>query len=251
MQEKLYKMWLQAQSYDSGTVTAQLHRSQRVEKYHGDLDQHFKHDRLETVISLLTYSAEDARRGRANPSKIPLDAQANIRNNLASYKDAIRRYARFLDTKTSDPSFAGHEIIPENDPVSTAILHQVEDVEGQRIGLERDMQSALRKHITSLEEGLVLIDDGVERIVESGRIDITARDQNGITVVIELKAGPAGPNAVAQILSYMGDISSEEEGQVRGILVASEFTGKAKSAAKMVPHLSLTTYKVKFLFNSV
>ena len=82
---------------------------------------------------------------------------------------------------------------------------------GQRIGLERDMQAALRIGIEQLEPGLTIIDDGAERSVDAGFIDITARDNSRITVVIELKAGVAGQRAIAQILSYMGDVASEEK----------------------------------------
>jgi RecB family endonuclease NucS len=41
--------------------------------------------------------------------------------------------------------------------------------------------------------------------VAAGFIDIMAEDKQGATVVIELKAGIADYNAVAQLLSYMGD----------------------------------------------
>jgi RecB family endonuclease NucS len=112
------------------------------------------------------------------------------------------------------------------------------------------MQAALRLHLEQLEPGLTITDDGAERSVNSGFIDITARDSSGGLVVIELKAGAAGQRAIAQILSYMGDIASEEENaKVRGILVASEFDAKARAAAKMVPNLALLKYSVRFFFS--
>ena len=46
--------------------------------------------------------------------------------------------------------------------------------QGQLIGLERDMQAALRRAIEQLELGLEIVDDGAERSVSSGFIDITA-----------------------------------------------------------------------------
>ncbi|CAA9336503.1 MAG: hypothetical protein AVDCRST_MAG89-2413, partial [uncultured Gemmatimonadetes bacterium] len=126
---------------------------------------------------------------------------------------------------------------------------EVAEETGQRISLERDMQAALRLAIDQLEPGLAIIDDGAERSVESGFIDITARDQAGAVVVIELKTGVAGQRAVAQILSYMGDVAIEEAGTpIRGILVASEFDAKARSAARVVPNLVLRRYSVRFTF---
>lgn len=67
--------------------------------------------------------------------------------------------------------------------------------------LERDLQRALRDHIEQLEPDLTIVDDSKEQIVPSGRIDITAQDRTGATVVIELKAGPADRDAIGQILA--------------------------------------------------
>jgi len=62
--------------------------------------------------------------------------------------------------------------------------------------------------------------------------------------------GVAGQRAVAQILSYMGDIADEEESaKVRGILVPSSFDAKARAAVRMAPGLVLRKYSVRFLFS--
>lgn len=42
-----------------------------------------------------------------------------------------------------------------------------------------------------------------ECVTEAGRIDIMARDANGRTVVIELKAETAAPDASTQRLAYI------------------------------------------------
>lgn len=237
-----YRRWLEQQKYDAGTINAQIYRAGRVEEHHGDLDQHYATDRMASLIDTLRYSTDDRRHNRPNPSKIPFDG--DIRNNLASYRNAVERYRKFRD--------AGDDAVdtPEAEEARAEIVAKVEEEVGQRIGLERDMQAALRIEINQLEPGLTIIDDGAERSVDSGFIDITARDASGSTVVIELKAGPAGQRAVAQILSYMGDVAAEEEnGKVRGILVASNFDAKAKAAARVVPSLILRKYSVRFLFS--
>ena len=77
--------------------------------------------------------------------------------------------------------------------------------------LERDLQLALRRSIEQLEPGLMIIDGDREQTVPSrGRIDITARDERGTTVVIELKAGTADRDAIGQILSYMGELTDRD-----------------------------------------
>ena len=98
------------------------------------------------------------------------------------------------------------------------------------------------------------IDDGAERSVASGFIDITARDARGAIVVVELKTGTARQGAVAQVLSYMGDIAEEEPDQtVRGLLVAGDFDKKARSAARVLSNqvLSLRSYRIRFEFKDV
>ena len=237
-----YRQWLEQQKYQAGTITAQMHRAGRVEEFHGDLDEHFAKDHMAGLVETLTYSTDDKRHNRPNPSKIPFDG--DIRSNLASYRDAVKRYRKFRDSGEDGTDTAASEQTQPEHAVAVA-----EDL-GQRIGLERDLQAALRLEIEQLEPGFTIIDDGAERSVDSGFIDITARDASGTTVVIELKAGPAGQRAIAQILSYMGDVASDEEsGKVRGILVASEFDAKAKAAARMVPNLILRKYSVRFLFS--
>lgn len=114
------------------------------------------------------------------------------------------------------------------------------ELQPQTIGLEKDMQAAIRQNIGQIEPSLRITDGGRERSVETGFIDITAEDSDGIPVVIELKTGVAGQRAVAQSLSYIGSLM-EEEGtdQVRGILIASEFDRKARAAAKVCHKRSL------------
>ena len=116
--------------------------------------------------------------------------------------------------------------------------------------LERDLQTALRANIEQLEEGLTIIDGGTELATEAGRIDITARDASGTTVVIELKAGTAKPTIIAQVLSYMATTTGEGE-SVRGILVAGDFHPRVVLAARAVPNLALKQYAVQFTFNTL
>ncbi|PMO43508.1 hypothetical protein BCT11_09145 [Vibrio sp. 10N.222.52.B12] len=235
MQYENYRKWLAEQNYQSATITAQMHRTGRVEEHYGDLDLLYSEDRLEGVILELTYTAQDQRNNRPNESKIPFDGDAY--KNLASYRDAVRRYKRFLedDREVIDVDSTDNEI----DAVRTT----------QAIGLEKDMQTAIRHNIDLIEQGLKVLDGGREKSVETGFIDIFAEDMHKIPVVIELKTGVAGQRAVAQILSYMGSIIEEQSREdVRGILVASDFDKKARAAAKVIPSLSLVRYQFSFNF---
>ncbi len=91
-----------------------------------------------------------------------------------------------------------------------------------------------------IDRTLKIIDGGAERSVSSGFI-----------VIIELKTETAKQKAVGQILGYMGDIADEEpDATVRGILVAADFDKKARAVARVVPTLSLRSYRVNFEFTN-
>lgn len=151
--------------------------------------------------------------------------------------------ARYLQTK----GFA--RSINYSEPVDSAEQTVLEEAITTSFGLERDLQSALRANLDQLERGLRVSDGGKERTVESGRIDITAEDDEGRTVVIELKVGQADLDAVGQVMAYMGDLTVAET-PVRGILVAAGFTPRALSAASLVPNLELKKYAFRFTFSA-
>ncbi|MBV8972893.1 MAG: DUF91 domain-containing protein [Sphingomonadaceae bacterium] len=231
-----YRRWLEAQEYSANTIATQLSYASRAEDAYGDLAAHFASDRLAAVLDSLRYSTDDRRRGRPNPAKVKISG--DLYNTLASVRSAVGLYRRFLDGGSETP-------VPPS--ISPAPVAEQEPVE--RIGLERDLQKSLRRDIAQLDPALTIIDDGVERSVASGFIDILARDASGANVVIELKAGRADRTAIGQLLSYMGDIADEEpEVLVRGILVAHDFDGKAKAAARVVPAIALRAYSVRFAF---
>lgn len=209
-----FKAWLEQRDLKKASVTTYLVDAKRVESHCGDLDRLYTENLLdEAAINSLV-------------EKIPDVAP----KNLSSYRSAARRYREYREQTDTDG-------------------RGEDDGFGRLIGLERDLQAALRGCIEQLESGLHVTDGGNERSVASGRIDITAKDRDGKVVVIELKAGTARRNAIGQVLSYMGDVADEESAEVRGILVAGQFDGKARAAARVVPALSLRCYRVKFEFS--
>ncbi len=117
-----------------------------------------------------------------------------------------------------------------------------------RFGLERDLQRALRANIEQLEPGLKVLDGGVERSIEGGRIDITAEDSEGCLVVIELKAGRAELAAIGQLLSYMGSVANDLNRPIRGIIVANDFHPRLVLAARAVADITLMAYSFQFSF---
>lgn len=118
-------------------------------------------------------------------------------------------------------------------------------------GIERDLQRALRENICQLDPELQIIDDGKEYVTDAGRIDILAEDRSGAVVVIELKAGVASPDALTQLLAYMGAVSRQQGKKIRGILVAADFHPRVIFAARVVPDVALRRYRFTFRFETV
>jgi hypothetical protein len=163
---------------------------------------------------------------------------------------------REISKKTGLPpgsiaAYKAHETMGSYGSLTEEVTEEIKEAVDATFGLERDLQRALRLNIEQLEAGLRVADGGTERTVPSGRIDITAEDQDGTTVVIELKVGEADRDAIAQVLSYMGDAADDSEKQVRGILVARDFSTRAISAARAVRIVELKKYSFKFSFESV
>ena len=134
---------------------------------------------------------------------------------------------------------------------SSSETDEVIDALETTFSLERDLQEALRYNIEQLESGLSIIDGGKELTTESGRIDITAEDKEGSLVVIELKSGTASPDSIAQILSYMSTLSEEKNKDVRGILVAGDFSSRVIYASKSLENLKLKKYQFSFSFEDI
>ncbi len=93
------------------------------------------------------------------------------------------------------------------------------------LGTEKDVVDLLVKKIDIVEKGLKVIAREYQTI--AGSIDILAEDSNGNVVVIEVKRGMAGPEAVYQLKRYVDVISRTSQRPVRGILVAEDISSSA------------------------
>lgn len=237
-----YSDWLRAAVPTEATWRTKLSELRRVEAEYGDLDELYDEDELVGLIEELTYSMADAREDRPNPSRLLIEG--DIRNNLASYKSAVQKYARFRQDVELE---SARETIR---PLKAAGLDE-DYTDEATFSLEKDLQSALRNNIEQLEPGLKIVDGGTEKTLPSGRIDILAEDAQGRTVVIELKAVDASAKVLGQIAAYMGDLQVSEEMPVRGIIVAPDFHPKLISATRITPSIQLVRYSFAFRFDIV
>lgn len=96
-----YEHWLRAKYKAANTVTTQLSQARRLEKFYGNLDEHFDRDRLASILADLAYSSTDKEAGKPNPSRVPIDGD-NVYGGLVHLSGAVRRYGRFRSGEPAD-----------------------------------------------------------------------------------------------------------------------------------------------------
>jgi hypothetical protein len=122
------------------------------------------------------------------------------------------------------------------------------------LSLERDLEHYLEGNLRAVESGLKLFEEGKltgrQFVTDVGRIDLLALDASSNFVVFELKAGEADRTVLGQILSYMGWVKEHlsKGTNVRGILIASDFSQDILAAANVLNDLTLYRYSVQFSF---
>ncbi|QND71035.1 endonuclease NucS domain-containing protein [Tardiphaga robiniae] len=247
MQDERFRRFILNSGLVEGTAATKSAALRRIERDEGiDLDEEYERDKLASLIERLQYTIDDFRAGKENPTKIDIEPE-KLPRDLAFYRSVIQSYLKF---KLSADGIAADSIAESKSAESVAEELVTEEV-ARKFGLESDLQRALRANISQFEDGLAIVDGGIECKVAAGYIDILAKDRSGSFVVIELKADVARAASVAQILAYMGCIKRERGGDVRGFLVAADFEDRVKFAADAVPNLSLRKYGFQFQFQNL
>jgi hypothetical protein len=160
-------------------------------------------------------------------------------------RSVLKRYVNFVTGRGfENPDDVGAAELPGSD-----VAGEAEAASGLAFRLEREMQAAVRKQLSALEPGLVEADGGIEVSVETGRIDILARDARGALVVIELKAGVCPPGAIEQALGYAQSLFEDRNERIRVIVIASEFPSRMRAAARRITDLRLATYEFALKFS--
>ena len=92
MREPNFREWLQKR-YSYGTVNSRFSNCQRIETFEGDLDDHFDTGSADELLTKLTYSKADQKRGFSAEHSIPING--NIYTGTATLKQAVRLYFEF------------------------------------------------------------------------------------------------------------------------------------------------------------
>jgi len=126
------------------------------------------------------------------------------------------------------------------------------------LSLERDLEKTLIQNLEQLEPNLMLFQEqGISGqqldTGKVGRIDILGVDRNRNLVVIELKTGKADDRVCGQILRYMGWVKENlaKNMNVRGIIVANDFTESLRYAVRAMSDVTLKKYEFYFRFTGI
>ncbi|MGO8735296.1 MAG: endonuclease NucS domain-containing protein [Terriglobia bacterium] len=116
--------------------------------------------------------------------------------------------------------------------------------------LEKDLRDYLARNLNNLENGMTLwpVERG-QRAVEfrvnnkNRRIDILARDADGIPTVIETKVHRGHERTVGQVLFYQDRVRNIlNVEKVRVLIVAEQVSAELKAATASLPDVSLIEY---------
>jgi hypothetical protein len=151
------------------------------------------------------------------------------------YNKEARTYSRVDSGVSLDdavPSDDVDESATEDDVEQSSLNN--EDQSDLLIGVEAQLRDYLAKNLAKIENGLHFWNESppsVEFAIENRRIDILAKDSNGIPVVVELKRGRAYDRVVGQALLYQALVSAKfKVPKVRVVLVANEISNELRMA---------------------
>ena len=86
--------------YPDKVAKSRLSNAARVERYYGDLDEHFARDRLRGVLSALQYIVDDKKHGTPNHTKVVFERHANLYEGLATLRASLALYIKFGEERT-------------------------------------------------------------------------------------------------------------------------------------------------------
>jgi hypothetical protein len=152
-----------------------------------------------------------------------------------------------------NPAYAGLQVEQELDD-----LREITEVIQARneFANEAQLRDYLARNLGLLESGLTLWSgseaESVEYALEGRRVDILAKDREGVPVVVELKLSKGHERTLGQALYYRGKVKQLlKVSRVRIIMVASEITDELRIASMEVSDVDIFAYTLTMQVHKV
>jgi hypothetical protein len=163
---------------------------------------------------------------------------------------SLQKYQRLLSTLASENCWVDIGSVGAAGDAPLPVAAEASPGDQSLSLLERELRRVLARNLSLIEPGLTASPDYQleEYQTDVGRIDLFCRDAHGKWVVVELKAGSAGDDAVGQVAGYVAWVRDNVPGaeEARGVLVCRNASDRVKAAINMVPGLTLKRYEMSF-----
>jgi len=197
-------------------------------------DAHFHPATVKTQVYASCTNVPSAYVYRKNTPKILFFEKSNRTYRLSDSSQPEAGINPQLSPGESDPDLDDQE--------------NVEVGKGSKFAMEAHLRDYLAINLRELEHGLTLWNlnpPSVEYSISGKRIDILAKDVQGVPVVIELKLDKGYDKVVGQGLLYQALISKQlNVPKVRVILVANEISDELKMACSQQLDVALFEYAI-------
>jgi hypothetical protein len=245
MNTEKFKDWLEFNGKPLNTIQNRISNCRNVEKYEGDLDQHYIKDYGLSLLKKLSYSTSDERNTSPAKHKIPIDG--NMRNGSATLKQAVNLYMTFKKESGTNLKQYHDNISSENEILDEEDLDYI--ASSNNFSYEKDLKKSMTSQINELFPEYKIYgenNEGVEYLIEGKKIDILLEKNDGNLLAIELKSGTGNYKVFGQLSMYLGLLMERfPEREIRGCIIAGEIDNTLKSATKTSALITLKTYKMK------
>jgi hypothetical protein len=166
-----------------------------------------------------------------------------------SSKHGVFDVSGYPEGQAPDTGYVAEEIREE-------IAEQIEERIGTEFAYEAHLRDYLARNLGLLESGMTLWNgsegSSIEFQIGGRRVDIFAKDKDGVPVVIELKLSKGHERTIGQALYYRAKLKQLlSVSKVRIILVAAEMTDELRLAASEVQDVDLFQYALTMQLDRV
>lgn len=101
-----FEFWLEntykiagGKQMDRRSRQSRISNVRNVEEYEGNLDEHYRRDKMASLLRRFEYSRDEEARHVAPRHRVPFEAGADKYNGTATLKSAINLYRKFCDAR--------------------------------------------------------------------------------------------------------------------------------------------------------